>query len=185
MPPEEYEYVDITNDGTVKLNHDFYESREQLMYPSEISTTAIKYLWLRKEQPPNLTHIEEQKFGFQLLPQEAKFQIEEAERIFTHIYDALERGHNYTEFFDNLDYWIDFLSYTEHTEQVNYLKKIEKYGEGAISEEDSSLFEDPDISGNEWGQTKVLGSGTIWIKVPIEQFKDWDMVKYWRKSYEN
>jgi len=45
-PGEEYEYIKVMDDGTLKLTENYYNEISQLMYNQEIPPSAIKAIWI-------------------------------------------------------------------------------------------------------------------------------------------
>jgi hypothetical protein len=50
LPPQELEYIEITNDGTIKMTEAYYDSLHQMVYDKWIPSKAIKYVWVPEDR---------------------------------------------------------------------------------------------------------------------------------------
>lgn len=167
-----YDQFDIADDGTIKLSQDWYESREQLLYPRDIPLSAIKAFWIRKTDFEHLTShsLETKKAGLKLLPQEARGNIEEQK-------DLLELIAGYDGRFkdvddETLDDWVGSLREFGLEELIPEIDKIREIPEEerettSVEGFDTDLFYQiaGDIQGEGWSHDQVVHT-TDWIKVP-------------------
>lgn len=114
----------ITDSGTLQLTPDYWETMHQNMYKRNIPPAAIKAVWVRKSDFPNLEG-EEKKFGTELLPQEVVDKYEDEKNTLENI------GRNVRKLIDNFlddrddkDYYIDKLNDLKSDDFESYIDDI-------------------------------------------------------------
>ena len=50
LPPQELEYIEITNDGTIKMTEAYYDSLHQMVYDKWIPSKAVKFVWIPEDR---------------------------------------------------------------------------------------------------------------------------------------
>lgn len=50
LPPQELEYIEITEDGTIKLTNAYYDSLHQMVYDQWIPAKAVKFVWIPEDR---------------------------------------------------------------------------------------------------------------------------------------
>ena len=171
-----YEMFDVMEDGTIKMNDDWYHSREQLIYPDKnIPTQAIKAIWIRQSDFAEVAHLHHdgspaKHAGFKMLPMEAKRHLEQAVAV-------LDK-YSYDINFDRLDKsdveedveTLKGLGYDDLAGELEtHLLSIpeEEWGTAEVNT-DSFAEAAGFLQGEEWGEDKVL-HGTDWLRIPQEK----------------
>lgn len=70
LPPQELEYIEITNDGTIKMTKAYYDQMHQMVYDKWIPAKAVKFVWIPEDRVLPLFKklaIESKKSAYKLL----------------------------------------------------------------------------------------------------------------------
>lgn len=70
LPPNESEYIEITNDGTIKMTKAYYDQMHQMVYDKWIPAKAVKFVWIPEDRVLPLFKklaIESKKSAYKLL----------------------------------------------------------------------------------------------------------------------
>jgi hypothetical protein len=162
--------MEITDDGTLKLQSDYYESREQLIYPENLPISTVKYLWVRVEDfnLPWQAYEDTRVFGFKMLPQEARGLLDNIERALRDLaYSELDAIYD-----QELISAISLLEGEGYDDIVNYLQKLLDMTDEQRFEMDRDAHQEMllDASGwihNDWFQDNVIADKTRWGKLTI------------------
>jgi hypothetical protein len=177
--------LEITPSGTLRVKPEYYQRLGQMQYPKTIPPSAIKFVWVRKNDFPNAKG-EENTFSIKHLPGEARDIVDELEGIYNGVADTLEKIETDFEgkMADNdFEYWIEELQ--------DYIKKIKQYEDDSdvigsleniiqsleerekidLEKETQQARDFADYARNEkWGSSLEYGQ-TDWVKVPAEVAK--------------
>jgi hypothetical protein len=77
------EDIDISENGVITRNSGYYENKGQLIYNRNIPPVAIKYVWVRSSDYPEMKEhaISVEKYGVKDLPHEFKNKLEEGRSV--------------------------------------------------------------------------------------------------------
>lgn len=114
-PPGEYGFLVVREDGSLALNEDWYNSREQLYMKGNLSRRTIKRVWLLKDRHPDAQG-PVRNAGARELPQESRNRLKVLTRRLGQLPRDVARLDDFLEgFLDNPHAWdpseIDRVSY--------------------------------------------------------------------------
>lgn len=87
-PGEDWGDIAVSDSGTLQTTEQWYASREQLIYPTDLPPSVVKAVWVKCDQyelPPD-AYDKTQTFGQEELPGEAKSRYEGRQRFLNRYY---------------------------------------------------------------------------------------------------
>ena len=145
------EYLDIREDGTLKLSENYWETREQLYYLKPIPPSAIKGVWVRLGDFENIDEVEVYEtsdFGVKELPHETAYKYEKARDILVEMLHWNFNNKEEEDFIDQAEE-LDDLGFDDIGDEVRGLFGKE---EGEIKE---MIYEFENWLDEDWGNESV------------------------------
>ena len=175
QPGTDYEgLMEIADDGTLKLQSEYYETREQLIYPENLPLPTLKNVWVRVEDfnLPWEAYEDTKSFGFKMLPQEARGLLDNIESTLREL--------TYTspdELYDSdLTQAIELLEGEGYEDLVVYLNNVLNMTDEQRRQIDKDSHQERfiNMSGHtydDWFQDNILMEKTRWGKLPMAKIE--------------
>lgn len=159
LPPNESEYIEITNDGTIKMTKAYYNQMHQMVYDKWIPAKAVKFVWIPEDRVLPLFKklaIESKKSAYKLLSGELGHMRDRIRNIGSKCWEASSNKLlKLVEEIKELD---------EHGLFTNDLSDLEQYAKDGDWEEFSDWIDWADGEELDYGAT--AGERT-WLKFAI------------------
>jgi hypothetical protein len=154
------DWFDVLEDGTVKLNEDWYHSREQLISPEAVPPESITEIWLRVAdwEYPDTHYSEFKEAGIADLPQESRGRIDGVERALS---DIVYHSKNTPVHDEDIETWIESFKefdseWTEPVELLNAWMNMSEEERLESGDDIRNEFENwQGVGHDEWHQTRV------------------------------
>lgn len=179
FPPGNFnDFFQITPSGTLRVTPKYLTFYNQYQYHHKVPPQAIKFVWVRKDDFPNIKGIEEKKIGIEELPDESKDRLEKLQSLLydlhSFINDAL-----YDEYFDEIDFDKDLDRYSSEISELdpditdelnNTLDNIktlfsDRENNGAEIEDELNNLRDF-VPHEDWGESRIKDH-SLWIKISV------------------
>jgi len=167
-PGQLAEYFEIRDDGTLKLTQDYYQSKDQYLYPKNIPPVAIKFIWVRVDdfKIDRSRYVEFKKAGAKELPGESKEKINRIREILTNLGGALEEMIEDDDDLIEIREELEGYGETEAAELIqSYLNLSKEEREDKTKEYREKFYEMEGYVLEDWGEEKVTGDWE-WGKLP-------------------
>lgn len=159
LPPQELEYIEITNDGTIKMTKAYYDQMHQMVYDKWIPAKAVKFVWIPEDRVLPLFKklaIESKKSAYKLLSGELGHMRDRLRNIGSKCWEASSNK--------LLELVEEIKELDEHGLFTNDLSDLEQYAKDGDWEEFSDWIDWADGEELDYGAT--AGERT-WLKFAI------------------
>ncbi len=155
--------ISVSESGTLQITQEWYEGREQLIYPESLPPSTIKAVWVKCDQYdlPLEAYSETKEFGQEELPGEAKSRYENRDRFFRDHY-----GKDWSQFDQD-----DLEEVAEEAEALGMDEIRDVFLSGDVDKIAMAMDNAGDWIHDEWGEQQTTGVGCWGKLTPQEALK--------------
>lgn len=195
LPPQELEYLNISNSGDVSLLPSVYDTFHQMYYPKDLPAKTIKAVWIPKNKlKEGITGEEEKSFGRRLIPADIKAIERVTDNFKNHYYNDeesidLEIMESIIEELSRED-WVGICKEKNKWNNKSFIDELEEIKNNfeSLGEEESEnslelkkeFYEKfSDLDPLEAGE---VGGEETWVKIPMTLEKLSEVPNYYKES---